>query len=115
MTRTQLVAISVIRDALDFVVIGQIPGLNWILNIPVIILHYRFAGPRALITLFENVPGIETLPCFTAAALAYPDPSTRQEDNNGDTRTTSDVGEAGAKARVREANSTAAHGSDWRT
>lgn len=74
MTKTQLIAISAIRDLLDFVVIGQIPGLNWILNAPVIWLHYRFAGPRALITLFENVPGIETLPCFTVAAISYPDP-----------------------------------------
>jgi hypothetical protein len=81
MTRTQLIAISVLRDALDFVVIGQIPGLNWVLNIPVIIMHCRFAGPRALITLIENVPGIETLPCFTAAALSYPDPVASHQIN----------------------------------
>jgi uncharacterized membrane-anchored protein YitT (DUF2179 family) len=77
MTRTQLILVSAIRDALDFAIVGQIPGLNIALNIPVIIMHYRFAGPRALITLFENVPGVETLPCFTAAAISYPDPQTR--------------------------------------
>lgn len=72
MTKKTLIAVSAARDALDFVMIGQLPGLNWLLNIPVIYLHYRYAGPLALLTLFENVPGIETLPGFTVAAISYP-------------------------------------------
>jgi uncharacterized membrane-anchored protein YitT (DUF2179 family) len=89
-TKTQLIAVSAIRDLLDFVVVGQIPGLNWILNLPVIWLHYRFAGPRALVTLFENVPGIETLPCFTVAAISYPD-HRATADPDGERRTNSKV------------------------
>lgn len=82
MTKAQLIAISAIRDLLDVLIIGQLPVLNWCLNAPVIFFHYRFAGPRALFTLLENLPGVETLPCFTAMALAYPDPQIAPKNEN---------------------------------
>ncbi|MGC4031667.1 MAG: hypothetical protein QM754_08030 [Tepidisphaeraceae bacterium] len=74
MKRSTLVLVSAIRDALDFMVVGQAPFLNVLLSLPVWYLHYRFAGPQALFTLFECVPLIETFPGFTAMAMSYPDP-----------------------------------------
>lgn len=73
MTKKTLIAISAARDLLDVALIGQVPGLNWALNVPVLYLHYRYAGLPALLTLLENVPGVATLPFFTAAAMSYPD------------------------------------------
>jgi hypothetical protein len=79
MTKRQLIFWSLLRDVLDVVGIGQIPGLNWVLNVPLIIMHFHFAGMRAWLTLFENIPVVETLPFFTVAALSYPDPNLNSE------------------------------------
>ncbi len=72
MSKTTLVIISALRDVLDLLIVGQIPVLNIIVNVPVMIAHYWYAGPVSLLSLIENVTGVETLPCFTALALAYP-------------------------------------------
>lgn len=41
MTRGQLVAISLIRDLLDFTPVGHIPILDQVLDLPVIYAHYQ--------------------------------------------------------------------------
>lgn len=71
MSRTRLVAISLVADALDTIVLGQLPGLSWFIDIPTILVHLVFAGPIALLTLGELAPVVGTLPLFTAAALLY--------------------------------------------
>ena len=35
-------------------------------------LLYRYAGPVALLTLVDALPGVGLAPIFTAAAIAYP-------------------------------------------
>lgn len=73
MTKRNLVTVSIFADALDVAVIGQIPGLSWFIDIPVILMHLLYAGPKALPTLLELVPVVGTIPLFTIAALSYPD------------------------------------------
>ena len=68
-----LVGVSLLADALDLLVIGQMPGLSWVIDLPVTALHVAFAGPTGLLTLFELIPLVGTVPIYTAAALAYSD------------------------------------------
>jgi hypothetical protein len=72
MTKSQLIKWSGIRDFLDIIVIGQIPGINWLLDLPVLIMHLNYAGPVALFTLLEAIPGLGFLPIWTIAAMSYP-------------------------------------------
>jgi hypothetical protein len=72
MTKKQLIKWSAGRDALNFIGIGQIPGLCWLLDLPLIIMHFNYAGPAAIFTLFETIPIIGFFPFFTVAAMMYP-------------------------------------------
>lgn len=74
MTKRQLIMWSIARDSLDFIGIGQIPPLSWLLDLPLIFMHFSFAGKAATIVLFELIPFVGILPLFTFAAFSYPDP-----------------------------------------
>jgi hypothetical protein len=69
MTRKTLLIASLIADLLDLLVIGQIPGLSYLIDGPLIAMHVAFAGPAGLATAFELVPIVGTIPIFTLAAL----------------------------------------------
>lgn len=73
MTKGGLIAVSVVRDLLDFTPFGHIPVVDQLLDLPVIYLHYRYAGPKALVGLPEIVPFIGFLPIFTVLAISYGD------------------------------------------
>jgi hypothetical protein len=83
MTKKMLVAVSADADALDVVVIGQLPGLSWFIDAPVLAMHFMYAGPKALPTLLELVPVVGTIPLFTIAALSYPDKDTSSVSTGG--------------------------------
>lgn len=72
MTKQQLIIVSVVADVLDVLVIGQVPGLSWFIDIPIILAHLSYAGPRGWTTLMELVPFVGTLPLFTIAAMSHP-------------------------------------------
>lgn len=71
MTKQQLIIASIIADVLDVFVVGQIPGLSWFIDIPVICLHIAFAGPKGFFTILELIPVVGTLPLFTVAAFSH--------------------------------------------
>ena len=73
LTRKLLIIASLVADALDIAVVGQIPGLSYAIDLPIIAMHVAFAGPAGLATLLELVPMVGTVPMFTAAAMMYPD------------------------------------------
>jgi hypothetical protein len=73
MKKSTLVTLSLIGDLLDIAVIGQIPGLSWFIDIPIIICHVAYAGPGGFMTMLELIPVVGTLPLFTIAALAHKD------------------------------------------
>lgn len=66
-----LLAISIASDLLDLFVLGQAPGIGWVLDAPMFFFHFVFAGPIALLTVPEIIPGIGTIPAFTLATLGY--------------------------------------------
>jgi hypothetical protein len=70
-TRQNLIVASLIADALDIAVVGQWPGLSWLIDLPLIALHVWYAGPAGLPTLLELVPVVGTLPLFTVAAFSH--------------------------------------------
>jgi hypothetical protein len=72
LTKQQLIVFSVVADVLDVLVIGQVPGLSWFIDIPVILMHLAYAGSRGWTTLIELVPVVGTLPLFTIAAMSHP-------------------------------------------
>lgn len=69
MDRSQLIIFSLIGDVLDFLVIGQAPIISWVIDIPVVLMHVYFAGPKGFFTIVELIPVVGTLPVFTASAL----------------------------------------------
>jgi len=71
MTKKELIAASIAADVLDLIVVGQIPGLSWLIDIPVICMHVAFAGAAGLLTMFELIPVVGTIPLFTIAAFAH--------------------------------------------
>jgi len=71
MSRKTLLVTSLIADVLDILVIGQVPGLSWIIDLPLIVMHVAYAGPSGFSTLVELVPVVGTLPLFTLAALSH--------------------------------------------
>ena len=71
MSMKSLIAISLIADGLDLLLVGQIPGLSLIIDGPLLALHFKYGGVKALPTLLELIPGVGTLPVFTMAALQY--------------------------------------------
>ena len=72
MTKSQLIAWSVARDVLDLTPIGHIPLIDQLLDMPIIAMHFKYAGPRAFAVLPELVPFVGVLPVFTIMALMYP-------------------------------------------
>jgi hypothetical protein len=68
MTKSGLIKLSVAGD-----VIGLIPGLGYIAGIPLMVIHFNYAGKRALMCLLEALPMVGCLPIFTIAACTYPD------------------------------------------
>lgn len=66
-----LLGASVTADLLDCFLIGQIPGLGHILDLPVFILHFMAGGPKALLTLAEAIPAVGFLPVFSYFAWRY--------------------------------------------
>lgn len=72
MTKSDVVIVSVIRDLLDFTPFGHIPLLDQMLDLPVIYMHVKYAGPRGLTTIPELIPLVGILPIFTVLALSYP-------------------------------------------
>lgn len=66
-----LLAVSIVSDLLDLFVLGQVPGIGWVLDAPMLFFHFVFAGPIALLTIPEIIPGIGTIPAFTLATLGY--------------------------------------------
>jgi hypothetical protein len=71
MSRKTLLVFSIFADVLDFLVVGQIPILSWVIDIPLIVLHVQYAGLRGLWTLLELVPFVGLLPVFTIATFAH--------------------------------------------
>ena len=70
-TPQTLLAASLLADVLDLFVVGQIPGLSWFIDIPIIAMHVAYSGPAGLTTLLELIPGIGTLPVFTMMAIKH--------------------------------------------
>ena len=68
MNRGQLIMWSVIADVLDIVVIGQTP-IGWVIDLPLIVMHFVAYGPAAILNLLELIPGIGFIPVFTIMAL----------------------------------------------
>lgn len=66
-----LLGVSIAADLLDFAVIGQIPGLGHLLDLPVFILHFWAGGPKALFVLAELIPVVGVLPIFSFFAWKY--------------------------------------------
>ena len=73
MTRKTLIYCSMARDLLNIVGIGAIPPLSWLLDLPLLVMHFNYAGPKAAFTLLELVPVVGVFPFFTVAAFNYPD------------------------------------------
>lgn len=71
MTKGQVIAVSIVRDVLDFTPIGHIPVLDQLLDLPVIYVHCRYAGPKALFGAAELIPFIGVIPIFTIMAFTY--------------------------------------------
>ena len=72
MTKAQLIKWSAARDMLDLFIIGQIPPFNWLLDIPLFIMHFAYAGPMALVGLLELIPVVGMFPFFSTLAALYP-------------------------------------------
>jgi hypothetical protein len=70
-SRKNLIIASLVADALDIALVGQIPGLSYFIDLPVIAMHVIYAGPGGLATLLELVPVVGTLPIFTLASLRH--------------------------------------------
>jgi hypothetical protein len=71
MTKKTLLTISAVADSIDLVT-GWVPG-PWsiIVDVPVTIAHFLYAGPRAFIVLLEYAPVVGVLPIYTIAAMSY--------------------------------------------
>ena len=72
MTKKHLMIVSLIADGLDLMLVGMIPGLSLVIDLPVVAMHVAYAGPSGLLTLLEAVPLVGFVPIFTAAAMMYP-------------------------------------------
>ena len=71
-SRKALLVVSVIADALDFLGFGAFPFFwTLVIDIPVTIIHFCYAGPRALVVLAEYIPFVGFVPIYTLAALFY--------------------------------------------
>ena len=71
MPSRMLLTLSIIADILDIFVVGQIPGLSHIIDVPIILLHFLAGGPRAFLTILEALPLAGFLPIFSWFAWRY--------------------------------------------
>ncbi len=77
-SRKLLIAVSAIGDGLDFLGFGAFPFFwSVVIDAPITILHFLYAGPRALVVLAEYIPMVGFLPIYTIAALAYDKPANK--------------------------------------
>lgn len=63
-----VIGASVVADLLDLTGVGH---LAWFVDVAVVVLHFAYAGPRALIGILDLVPGLGLAPIFTVLALFY--------------------------------------------
>lgn len=71
-SRKTLLVVSGIADALDFLGFGAFPFFwTFVIDIPITIIHFCYAGPRALVVLAEYIPFVGFVPIYTLAALFY--------------------------------------------
>ena len=71
MTKPQLIGASIVADLLDLFVVGQVPGVSWFIDIPVILMHVAFAGGAGWATVVELIPFVGTFPVFTIAGMIH--------------------------------------------
>lgn len=75
-SKKTLIMASIVADAVDvLLLVGISPG-PWsvITEAPVSVMHFMYAGPRAVAVLTEFIPFAGFLPIYTIAALLYPTP-----------------------------------------
>jgi hypothetical protein len=84
MTKSQLIKWSFGRDVLDWLGIGQVPPLSWILDVPILWKHFEYAGPAACIAALELIPVVGALPIFTVAAMLYPNKDEPDQGSSGE-------------------------------
>lgn len=71
-SRKTLLTVSAIADALDLLGFGLLPGpWSLLIDLPVTVIHFLYAGPKAFVVLAEYIPGVGFLPCYTMAAWFY--------------------------------------------
>ena len=75
-SRKTLLIASVVADVVDLLTVSFGGGTQWFpfIEIPVVILHFMYAGPKAALAMFDLIPGLGLLPLYTIAALLYIDP-----------------------------------------
>jgi hypothetical protein len=80
-SKTTLVTVSVVADAIDIIFLAGIAPGPWslLIDAPVTAMHFAYAGPKAAVVLAEYVPFAGFLPIYTIAALLYPAPLRRAE------------------------------------
>ncbi len=76
LTKQTIVVISIIADLLDFTPFH----FAFIIDIAVIIIHYLYAGPRALWGIFDMIWGVGVLPIYTGLALSYKNKEEKVEE-----------------------------------
>ena len=68
----QLFYMCLLADILDLLIVGQWPGLSWVIDIPAIVMYVSYAGTAGLTKLLlELIPVIGTFPIFTLAAMSH--------------------------------------------
>lgn len=71
-SRKALIAVSCVADALDFLGFGAFPFFwTFVIDVPVTVIHFLYAGPRAFVVLAEYIPFVGFVPIYTIAALCY--------------------------------------------
>jgi hypothetical protein len=76
-SKKTLLTVSIIADAVDVLLLAGISPGPWsiITEGPVTVMHFMYAGPRAIAVLTEFIPIAGFLPIYTIAALLYPNPN----------------------------------------
>ncbi len=82
-SKKTLVAVSIVADAVDvLLLVGISPGpWSLITEAPVTAMHFMYAGPKAALVLTEFIPFAGFLPIYTIAALLYPNPNQNSGPN----------------------------------
>lgn len=69
-----LIVASLIADFCDLFtifILGAPGPHSLVIDVPITILHFMFAGPIALVTFTEYIPLLGLLPLYTVAAFVY--------------------------------------------